>query len=271
MTHAAGVFWFYCLSMDLDLTGRTALVTGSSRGIGLAISRALLAEGARVFGVARGSSPEVEKLAEMPAFDYLGADLTTDRGLDDLDAFVSGDLDVLVNNVGSAPPRPGGFASITTEDWVATFTLNLLTAVRVTRRLEHRLVAGSSIVNIASENSILADPMVMDYSAAKAGMLSFTKSLSKEFAARGVRVNCVSPGPVETDLWLGKQGVAEKIGAATGAAPDAVRKGAEAGIPTGRFSRPDEVADVVTVLASPRFGNVTGAEFVIDGGMRPTI
>lgn len=258
--------------MDLDLSGRTALVTGASQGIGFAVARALVDEGAEVFGVARGATPQAERFAaQAPSFHYFSADLTSNEGVKELDSFVTGDLHVLVNNVGSAPARPGGFDSIRADDWAATWVLNLMTTVRVTHRLRHRLVEGSAIVNIASENALLPDPMVMDYSAAKAGVLSFMKSLSKELAADGVRVNAVSPGPVATDLWLGDKGFAQQVSAAKGVSAESVRHDAEAAIPTGRFSRPDEIADVVLVLASPRFGNVTGSEFVIDGGMRPTI
>lgn len=176
-----------------------------------------------------------------------------------------------MNNVGSAPPRPGGFESITDQDWLGTLSVNLLAAVRMTRTVLPRIPSGGAIVNVASENSKLADPLVMDYSAAKAGLLSFTKSLSKELGPKGVRVNSISPGPVATELWLGPGGVAEQVAAATGGRAEQVRAGAESAMPTGRFTRPEEVADLIAVLASPRFGNVTGADFVIDGGMRPTI
>jgi len=180
-------------------------------------------------------------------------------------------VDILVNNVGSAPARPDGFSSISDEQWLETMALNLLSAVRVTRRVVPKLRAGAAIVTIASENSMLPDPLVMDYSAAKAALLSFTKSLSKELAPSGIRVNSVSPGPVATDLWLGNDGVAETTARATGRTPSEVRAGAEAAIPTGRFTQPREVARLVVVLASSTFGNITGADFVIDGGMRPTV
>ncbi|MCC2033198.1 SDR family oxidoreductase [Microbacterium allomyrinae] len=257
--------------MDLILSGRVAVVTGASRGIGVAVTRSLLREGCTVIGIARGPIPEDEDVRDQDRFSYLRADLSSPDAIEALAAALPGRIDVLVNNVGSAPPRPGGFESITDEDWTSTISLNLLAAVRVTRVLLPRIPSGGAIVNVASENSKLPDPLVMDYSVAKAGLLSFTKSLSKELGPTGVRVNSISPGPVATDLWLGAGGVAERVAAATGGSAAQVRAGAENAMPTGRFTRPEEVADLIAVLASARFGNVTGSDFVIDGGMRPTI
>jgi NAD(P)-dependent dehydrogenase (short-subunit alcohol dehydrogenase family) len=127
------------------------------------------------------------------------------------------------------------------------------------------------IVNMCSVNARLPDPAVMDYSAAKAGLASFSKALSKEVGPRGIRVNTVSPGPVATDLWLGKGGVAATVSAATGARPEDVQKQAASQMVTGRFTRPAEVADLVLFLASDRSGNVTGADFTIDGGLITTL
>src|SRR5262249_60919050 len=133
------------------------------------------------------------------------------------------------------------------------------------------LAAGKgSIVTICSVNSSLADPAVLDYSAAKAALAGFCKALSKEVGPRGIRVNTVSPGPVATDLWLGDQGVAQTVGRATGAKPEDIASQAAHGSVTGRFSRPEEVADLVLLLASDRTANVTGADFRIDGGLIPT-
>ncbi|WP_285114142.1 SDR family oxidoreductase [Leifsonia sp. fls2-241-R2A-40a] len=257
--------------MDLHLSSTHAVVTGASRGIGLAIVQALLAEGATVTGIARKSTPETAALHEQGGFRLVEADLSTDDGILAAAAQLEGPVDILVNNVGSAPPRPGGFPSITDEQWSNTYQLNALAAVRTTRALFDRIPDGGSIVNIASENAILADPLVMDYSAAKAALLSFTKSLSKEVGHRGIRVNSISPGPVATDLWLGTGGVAQTVGAATGADPDQVRKGAEDSMVTGRFTRPEEVAALAVMLASPLLGNLTGADVVIDGGLRQTM
>jgi NAD(P)-dependent dehydrogenase (short-subunit alcohol dehydrogenase family) len=131
--------------------------------------------------------------------------------------------------------------------------------------------APSAIVTICSVNASLPDPGVIDYSAAKAALRSFSKSLSKELGPSGVRVNTVSPGPVETALWLGPGGVAETVGRAQGLDPAAVRDAAVADTLTRRFTRPDEVAQMVLLLASGTSGNVTGCDVLIDGGMVTTV
>jgi NAD(P)-dependent dehydrogenase (short-subunit alcohol dehydrogenase family) len=261
----------YSRHMDLQLAGNNAVVTGASRGIGLAIARALLAEGANVIGVARKATDETDALGADSRFRFFAADLSDAAQIERLRAEVGDRVDVLVNNVGSAPPRPGGFASITDEDWLRSYDLNALAAVRVTRALLDAVPAGGSIVNIASENSMLSDPLVMDYSAAKAAALSFSKSLSKELGPRGIRVNSISPGPVATALWLGAGGVAQTVSAAGGGSPEEVRHGAEQAMVTGRFTTPEEVATLAVMLASPLLGNLTGSDVVIDGGMRQTM
>ena len=148
-----------------------------------------------------------------------------------------------------------------------------MAAVRTTRAaLPIMLAAGKgAIVNISSVNAFLPDPFVMDYSAAKAALANFSKSLSKEVGPRGIRVNSISPGPVATDLWLSDHGVAVTVSRATGAKPEDVMHQEEHQTVTGRFSRPDEVADLVLILASDRTANVTGADSTIDGGLIPTL
>ena len=132
-------------------------------------------------------------------------------------------------------------------------------------------VGDGRIVTTCSVNAVLPDPLVIDYSAAKAALANFSKALSKEVGPSGVRVNTVSPGPVATDLWLGDQGVARTVAEAQGGDPTGVAAQAAAQAATGRFTTPQEVADVVVLLASRRAGNVTGADFVIDGGLVPTL
>jgi NAD(P)-dependent dehydrogenase (short-subunit alcohol dehydrogenase family) len=258
--------------MNADMTGKTAIVTGASRGIGLAITQALAASGARVIAGARRSSAELDGLAADGAVQVVLVDLGEPDGPGRLIAPAGDRLDILVNNVGSAPVRPGGFLSITDDDWQQTLNLNLMAAVRVTRSgLPLMIAAGrGAIVNICSVNSTLSDPAVLDYSAAKAALASFSKALSKEVGPQGIRVNTVSPGPVATDLWLGDHGVANSVGHATGQRPDDVAAGAAKSMLTGRFTRPDEVAALVLLLASDVTGNVTGADIRIDGGLIPT-
>jgi NAD(P)-dependent dehydrogenase (short-subunit alcohol dehydrogenase family) len=148
-----------------------------------------------------------------------------------------------------------------------------MAAVRTTRAiLPAMLKAGSgTIVNVCSVNAFLPDPGVIDYSAAKAALLNFSKALSKEVGPCGVRVNTVSPGPVSTDLWLGDHGVAATVAGAQGGDPKAVAEQQAKVAPTGRFTEPREVADLVLLLAGERAGNVTGSDFVIDGGLIQTL
>src|SRR6478609_5646125 len=210
--------------MDLGLTGRTAIVTGASRGIGLAITRGLAAHGAHVVAGARRSSAELDELAKEGSVRVLEVDLTDPGGPARLVALADAGPDILVNNVGGAPARTGGFLTLSDEDWQSSLTLNLMAAVRATRSaLPAMLAAGKgSIVTVCSVNAALPDPAVLDYSAAKAALAGFCKALSKEVGPRGVRVNTVSPGPVATDLWLGDHGVAQAVSQATGATPEDV-------------------------------------------------
>ena len=258
--------------INVNLTGQTAVVTGASRGIGLAVTRVLAASGAHVVAGALHSSAELGKLAAEGSVTISELDLAAPGGPADLVALAGTRVDILVNNVGGAPPRTSGFLAITDEEWLATLNLNLMTAVRASRAaLPAMLAAGQgAIVNICSVNSVLSDPAVMDYSAAKAAVASFSKALSKEVGPKGIRVNTVSPGPVATDLWLGANGVAATVGNATGARPEDVASSAASEMVTGRFSRPEEVADLVLLLASDVTANVTGADIRIDGGLVPT-
>jgi NAD(P)-dependent dehydrogenase (short-subunit alcohol dehydrogenase family) len=259
--------------MDIDLAGRTAVVTGGSKGIGLALVRKLAASGARVVTGAQSPSPEIEELALGQPVTFVEIDLADLQGPDQLIAAAGDRVDILVNNVGSARARPGGFLSITDDDWAASLTLNLMAAVRATRAALPRMLAAGAgaIVMTCSVNARLPDPAVLDYSAAKAGLAGFAKALSKEVGPRGIRVNTVSPGPVATDLWLGADGVAATVGQATGADPGEVQGQAAAQSLTGRFSQPDEVADLILYLVSDQAANITGSDFVIDGGLIPTL
>jgi len=262
--------------MDLGLTGSVAVVTGASKGIGLAISRALVAEGAYVVAGAREPSEELTALVADGHADFVEVDLADPGGPAELVASALARhqrLDVLVNNVGGAATRTGGFLSVTDDEWLFSLTLNLMAAVRTTRAaLPPMLDAGKgSIVTTSSVNAFLPDPNVIDYSAAKAALSNFCKSLSKEVAPRGIRVNTISPGPVATDLWLGTSGVAATVARATGADPAAVAAGAAAQSATGRFTTPEEVGHLVAFLAGDSAANITGADVTIDGGLVSTL
>ncbi|HTU38389.1 MAG TPA: SDR family oxidoreductase [Acidimicrobiales bacterium] len=257
--------------MDLGLAGKRALVTGGSRGIGLAVTRRLVAEGAVVVSGSLHDSSEVAALGHDGSVLQVEVDLTSEQGPSELvrSALAAGPLDILVNNAGAVSPRLDGFLSVTDEQWAATMTLSFMAAVRTTRAiLPHMLERGSgNIVNNASVNASLPDPLVIDYSAAKAALRNFSKGLSKEVGRHGIRVNSVSAGPVSTGLWLGDHGVAATVAAAQGGAPDAIESAAIENTATGRFSAPEEVADLIVFLASDRSANITGADYLIDGGL----
>ena len=200
-----------------------------------------------------------------------GPGLLVQRALDD-----HGRVDVLVNNVGGVRLRLDGFLGTGDEEFEWAMQMNFFSALRATRAAIPHMVdqGGGAIVNVASVNSFFQpDAGTIDYGAAKAALLNLSKSLAQEFGAKGIHVNCVSPGPVATDLWLGEHGVAETVAAASGVDADTARESVVAsigGFATGRFTTPEEVATLVVVLASERTANVTGANYVIDGGLIKT-
>src|SRR5215216_2526099 len=261
--------------MDLGLTDKVAVVTGASKGIGLAVTRAFLDEGAYVVAGARsGESLDGINRVTAVALDLAapeGPARLVERAIDE-----HGRVDVLVNNVGAVRLRLEGFLGTSDDEFECAMQLNFFTALRATRAAVPAMVdqGGGAIVNTASVNAFFQpDAGTIDYGAAKAALVNLSKSLAQEFGPKGIRVNCVSPGPVGTDLWLGEHGVAETVAQATGVDAETAREAVVAsigGFATGRFTTPEEVATLVTVLASARTGNVTGANYVIDGGLIKT-
>ena len=262
--------------MDLLLLGKVAIVTGASKGIGMAVTEGLAGEGALVVAAARrASSLQGLKNVTAVATDLLDGEAPAQLVQKTLDQF--GRVDILVNNIGGINVRTDGFLSITDEDFNRSMTLNFFTTLRASRAVLGAMVEQHSgaIVNIGSADfSVLPDGSTVDYGVAKAAVGKLTRALAYEFGLRGIRVNAVSPGPVGTDQWLGEAGVAELVAAARGVN---LGDGSESivsnvgGIATGRFTSPEEVAALVIFLASPLAANITGANYVIDGGLERTV
>lgn len=262
--------------MDLKLSGKIAVVTAASKGIGLAIVRALADEGAHVVAGARS----VTSLAGLERVTAISVDLAAPDGPGRLVARAveqHGRVDVLVNNMGAVRLRLDGFLAISDAEFEWALQMNFFASLRATRAAIAQMLSqgGGAIVNVSSVNAFFQpDGGTVDYGAAKAALTNLTKSLSQEFGPRGIRINDVSPGPVSTDLWLGSGGVAETVGKAMGVDAATAREKIIAGIggfATGRFTTPEEVAALVVMLASERTANVTGSNYVIDGGLIKTL
>ena len=261
--------------MDLELEDKICVVTGASKGIGLAITRALVAEGAVVVAGARtidnlqgikGVTPVVVDLGSRD-----GPAQLVKRAADD-----HGRIDVLVNNVGGVRLRLKGFLGTSDEDFEWAMNINFFAALRATRAAVTLMMErGGAIVNVASVNAFFQpDTGTVDYGAAKAALVNLTKALSQELGPHGIRINDVSPGPVSTDLWLGRDGVAQTVAKATGVDAETAKKNVLArigGLPTGRMTTPEDVATLVVMLASPSTANVTGSNYIIDGGLIKTL
>jgi NAD(P)-dependent dehydrogenase (short-subunit alcohol dehydrogenase family) len=227
--------------MDLHLAGKTAVVTGASKGIGLAVTRALVEAGAHVVAGSRTRGDQLPALEETGQVSFVSVDLSQPDAAEELVAAAAhrGGIDVLVNNVGIALIRPGGFASISDDEWQASWDPPLVE--------------------------------IYDYSATKAAVTDLMKTLSKELAPNNIRVNSVSPGPVSTGLWTEKGRAADGFAAASGPTADEVGAMIQDNTPTGRFTTPEQVADLVVFLASDRAGNTTGSDYRIDGGFVTTL
>ena len=255
-----------------ELRGLRALVTGASKGIGYAVATRLRDEGATVLGTARTAPHGLPK-----DLHFVAADVTSVDGCavvaDAVRARLGG-IDIVVHVVGGSSAPAGGFAMLDDKEWQRALDLNLFPAVRLDRALLPMMLAQGSgvIVHITSIQSRLPLPdATIAYAAAKAALGNYSKALSKEVSPKGVRVVRVSPGWVETD---GAVGLVNELAAKQGTDYDGARKmlmDSLGGIPIGRPAKPEEVADLVAFLASPRAGSITGTEYIIDGGTVPTV
>jgi NAD(P)-dependent dehydrogenase (short-subunit alcohol dehydrogenase family) len=258
------------------LRGRVAVVTGGSKGIGLAVVRTLLEEGAYVVAASRSDSAGLADLAGPNLLHVAGDVLDPGFAPEVVGRAVGafGGLDVLVNNAGGPPPGVvlprGPFLGGTDVDWQAVFEFNLFAVTRVTRAALPRLIErGGAIVNISS--SLARQPATnnYEYAAAKAALSHVSKGLAEEFGPQGVRVNTVSPGVTRTNWWTDEGGVADTFADALGIDHDTLFTKAlpeMLALSTGRIVEPQDVADLVVLLASPRSRGTNGAEFVVDGG-----
>ncbi|MBZ4035370.1 SDR family oxidoreductase [Flavobacterium sp. 17A] len=255
-----------------ELSGKIALVTGGTKGTGKAIAERLLQAGATVIITARNAPEEENTKLHFIASDLSKAEGTQKVVNEVLSTY--GRLDILVNNLGSSTTPAGGFNALNHEDWVSTLQANLLAPVRLDRGFIPQMIEKKNgvIIHIASiQGKLPLYDSTLPYAAAKAGLINYSKGLSKEIAAKGVRVLTVSPGWINTGAskaFLGE--IARNANTTVEEAQQGVMD-ALGGIPYGRPAEPEEVAELVGFLVSSRANYLTGTEFVIDGGTVPTI
>jgi len=258
--------------MDLGLEGKIALVSAGSQGLGKATALSLAREGARVAVCARTpetlerAKAEIEKASGGSVL-AVPADLTDEQSITGLVEKVRttlGPIDILVNNAGGPPP--GRFDDVTDEDWENTFRLTLMSAVRLTRAVlpDMRAKGWGRVINISS-NSVRQpiDPLLLSNSM-RLAVLGWAKSLANEVAGAGILVNTVCPG------WTRTERVTQLLKARAekeSRSEAEIEQDITATIPVGRLGRPEELADVITFLASERASYISGTTVVVDGGV----
>jgi NAD(P)-dependent dehydrogenase (short-subunit alcohol dehydrogenase family) len=260
------------MSFDLQLKGKRALVTGGTKGLGAALVKSLLEAEVLVMTTAR-STPK----KPLEGVTYVPTDLTTVEGVTELARAVTerwGGVDILINCLGGSSAPAGGFAALDDAVWSDELNLNLMSAVRLDRALLPAMLAkGEGVVlHVTSIQRVLPLPeSTTAYAAAKGALSTYSKSLSKEVTPKGVRVLRVSPGWIETEASVA---FAERMALQAGTDYEGGKKLVMdwlGGIPVGRPAKPQEVADLITFLVSPRSASVSGSEHVIDGGTVPTV
>jgi 3-oxoacyl-[acyl-carrier protein] reductase len=249
--------------VDLGLTGRVCVVTGSTAGIGLATAQLLVDEGARVVTHGRGDAPGIGEAL------HVAADFAQPGGpgrLVEETAKALGPVEVLVNNVGIA--YIAAFHEVGDELWDEMWQLNVLSYVRSIRAVlpSMRERRNGVIVNVSSTAGKRPSTGMPNYSVTKAAVLSLSRLVADVYAKDGIRCNAVTPGPTATDAWLGAGGLAEQQGER-----EAVLEKVAAGRPLGRLAEPEEIAAVIAFLCSERASYVTGSAWSADGGTVPII
>lgn len=255
-----------------EFAGKRVLVTGGTKGMGEAIARRLAAGGATVATTARSALPE----GQTPDL-FVRADLSTAAGVQQVANAVlerMGGVDILVDNVGGSSAPSGGFEVLTDDEWQQALETNLLAAVRLDRALLPGMLERRSgvIVHISSiQRRLPLFDATLAYAAAKAALTTYSKGLSKEVGPKGVRVNSVAPGFIETSA---AEGLIARLAAQRDVDETVARQGmmdSLGGIPIGRPGRPEEVAELVAFLVSDRAASIHGSEYVIDGGTVPAV
>ncbi len=258
--------------MDLGFDGHVCVVTGASRGIGLATARLLAADGARVLLVGRDEE-RIAEAARTVGGDGLAADVTDPGAAQAIveRAEALGGLYALVNNAGTSFARP--LEELTDADWQGQWELHVMGPMRLMRAAAPAMAARGEgrIVNVCSSAGKRPSLTNAAYSVTKAAQLSLSRVFADAHAAEGVLVNAVAPGAVATALWTGEGGLADQAAAAKGISREEALEAQAAKIPVGRLADEEEIAAVVAFLCSPRASAVAGAAWSADGGTVPSI